>query len=127
MNCDCGFKFSGAGEFRNHNTFLTKENKWIIVCPKCKAQYSNWTEGKEKMKTYSKTEILEAFPFLSYKAYELGWEKLESKWTEGKQMKKKGFCEKCNKQVEYNSRLNFKNFPYIKAYSCTICNTIFYY
>lgn len=31
------------------------------------------------MKTYSKTEILEAFPFLSYKAYELGWEKLESK------------------------------------------------
>lgn len=42
MECDCGFKFSGAGEFRNHDMFLTKDglNKWVIICPKCKAQYS---------------------------------------------------------------------------------------
>lgn len=29
------------------------------------------------MKTFTKEQILKAFPQLSYKAYEIGWKKLE--------------------------------------------------
>jgi len=39
--CDCGFQFSGAGEFRNCNCFL-KDGKWINICPKCKGTNFGW-------------------------------------------------------------------------------------
>lgn len=39
MKCECGFRFAGAGEFRNCETFLNKEGEWIVICPKCRKQY----------------------------------------------------------------------------------------
>lgn len=35
MKCECGFIFSGAGEFRNAIAFLGKDNKFYVVCPNC--------------------------------------------------------------------------------------------
>lgn len=37
--CECGFKFAGAGEFRNCDAFVTKEGKGGIVCPDCGRRY----------------------------------------------------------------------------------------
>ncbi|MFA5715221.1 MAG: hypothetical protein WC998_05750 [Candidatus Paceibacterota bacterium] len=44
MKCECGFKFSGPGEYRNCNAKLTKEG-WVNICPKCGKEYLN--EGKQ--------------------------------------------------------------------------------
>ncbi len=33
--CECGFKFAGAGEFRNCDAFITKDGKSGVVCPVC--------------------------------------------------------------------------------------------
>jgi len=52
MKCRCGFKFSGAGEFRNAEAFITKEGKSGIVCPKCNTTYM---DGKEVMLTKYKS------------------------------------------------------------------------
>lgn len=35
MDCKCGFKFSGPGEFRNCEAFITADGRSGIVCPKC--------------------------------------------------------------------------------------------
>jgi len=35
MECECGFKFSGPGEFRNCETYLDNDGKWWLVCPNC--------------------------------------------------------------------------------------------
>ena len=42
--CKCGFKFSGAGEFRNCEAFITEDGKSGYTCPKCQTSYIN---GKE--------------------------------------------------------------------------------
>ena len=39
MNCDCGFEFSGPGEFRNCEAFFTDEGKGGVICPKCGQAY----------------------------------------------------------------------------------------
>lgn len=39
MECSCGFEFSGPGEFRNCEAFITLEGKGGIICPKCKTTY----------------------------------------------------------------------------------------
>jgi Zn finger protein HypA/HybF involved in hydrogenase expression len=39
MKCKCGFKFSGPGEFRNCNAFVTNKNQSGIICPKCGKKY----------------------------------------------------------------------------------------
>jgi hypothetical protein len=39
MKCTCGFKFSGPGEFRNCNAFITADEKSGIICPKCLRRY----------------------------------------------------------------------------------------
>jgi len=44
MNCKCGFKFAGAGEFRNCDAFITKEGHSGVICPKCNTAY---LDGKE--------------------------------------------------------------------------------
>ena len=41
MECSCGFKFSGAGEFRNCPAFITYNGKSGVVCPKCGNSYIN--------------------------------------------------------------------------------------
>ncbi len=48
MICKCGFKFAGAGEFRNCNAFITKEGKSGIICPKCQICYVDGKEVKLK-------------------------------------------------------------------------------
>lgn len=80
MECDCGFKFSGAGEFRNHDMFLTKDglNKWVIICPKCKAQYSEWFKRLNKMKC---NHMDKDFNFKDYKYYKFCPLCGESLWT----------------------------------------------
>jgi len=35
----CGFKFSGPGEFRNCEAFVTKDGRSGVICPKCGARY----------------------------------------------------------------------------------------
>lgn len=44
MNCKCGFKFSGPGEFRNCEAFITKEGKSGVICPKCNKSYVDGIE-----------------------------------------------------------------------------------
>lgn len=46
MNCSCGFKFAGPGEFRNCGAFITSEGKSGVVCPKCGKQYVDGREVK---------------------------------------------------------------------------------
>jgi len=42
--CECGFKFSGPGEFRNCAAFLAGDNKSGVMCPECGMMY---VDGKE--------------------------------------------------------------------------------
>lgn len=44
MKCKCGFKFSGPGEFRNCNAFITADGQSGIICPKCGQCYVNGAE-----------------------------------------------------------------------------------
>ena len=39
MECKCGFKFSGPGEFRNCDAFIDHRGKGGIICPKCGKMY----------------------------------------------------------------------------------------
>ena len=48
MKCKCGFKFSGAGEFRNFYAFVTKDGKSGVICPKCKKAYVDGQEVQLK-------------------------------------------------------------------------------
>lgn len=53
MNCLCGFKFAGPGEFRNCDAFVTKEGHSGVTCPKCQKSYIkgeevNLVSGDEK-------------------------------------------------------------------------------
>ena len=41
LKCVCGFKFSGPGEFRNCEAFITDKGQSGIVCPKCQTKYVN--------------------------------------------------------------------------------------
>lgn len=44
MKCVCGFKFAGAGEFRNCDAFINDKGESGVICPKCGKAYVN---GKE--------------------------------------------------------------------------------
>ena len=50
MNCECGFKFAGPGEYRNCEAFVTKEGHSGVVCPECGKSYvcGQPKEQKEK-------------------------------------------------------------------------------
>jgi hypothetical protein len=39
MDCECGFKFSKLGEFRNSNAFITSDGESGVICPKCGNKY----------------------------------------------------------------------------------------
>ena len=39
MKCECGFEFSGPGEFRNCAAFVTEDGQSGVVCPDCGVQY----------------------------------------------------------------------------------------
>lgn len=39
MECECGFKFSVPGEFRNCEAFISSEGKSGVICPKCGKKY----------------------------------------------------------------------------------------
>lgn len=39
MKCECGFKFAGAGEFRNCNAFVTSDGRSGVICPDCGKKY----------------------------------------------------------------------------------------
>lgn len=41
MKCECGFKFSGAGEFRNCEAFITEDGQGGVICPNCGSAYVN--------------------------------------------------------------------------------------
>jgi len=53
MKCKCGFRFSGPGEFRNCDAFITKEGKGGVTCPECGRHYVGEKEAifsvKEKL------------------------------------------------------------------------------
>lgn len=40
MKCECGFKFAGAGEFRNAEIIITSQGK-LMICPKCGQTYKS--------------------------------------------------------------------------------------
>ena len=46
MKCKCGFKFAGAGEFRNCDAFITNKGESGIICPQCHTKYVNGKEVK---------------------------------------------------------------------------------
>lgn len=41
MKCDCGFKFTGPGEFRNCEAFITEDGQGGVICPECDNYYVN--------------------------------------------------------------------------------------
>jgi hypothetical protein len=41
LKCECGFQFSGAGEFRNCGAFITQDGRSGVICPKCNNAYVN--------------------------------------------------------------------------------------
>lgn len=41
MKCKCGFRFAGAGEFRNCDAFITENGQSGVICPDCKKAYVN--------------------------------------------------------------------------------------
>jgi hypothetical protein len=43
MNCWCGFKFAGVGEYRNCGAFIIN-GKGGVICPTCGKK---WLDGKE--------------------------------------------------------------------------------
>ena len=46
MICKCGFKFSGPGEFRNCDAFITQDGESGFVCPDCGQAYIGTNEVK---------------------------------------------------------------------------------
>jgi len=46
MKCKCGFQFSGPGEFRNCEAFITEKGKGGVICPKCGTAYVDGIEVK---------------------------------------------------------------------------------
>jgi hypothetical protein len=48
MICKCGFRFSGAGEYRNCEAFITREGKSGVICPLCGQAYLDGKEVKLK-------------------------------------------------------------------------------
>lgn len=42
--CKCGFKFAGAGEFRNCQAFVTASGQSGVICPVCSRVYVNGIE-----------------------------------------------------------------------------------
>ena len=50
MNCKCGFKFSGPGEFRNCDAFINAEDKGGVICPMCGKAYVDGVEVKLRKK-----------------------------------------------------------------------------
>jgi len=44
MKCKCGFKFAGAGQFRNCGAFIDSKGEGGIICPKCGTAYVNGEE-----------------------------------------------------------------------------------
>ena len=43
MICECGFRFSGPGEFRNCEAFIVEEGS-CVVCPDCGKKYLDGME-----------------------------------------------------------------------------------
>ena len=39
MKCECGFEFSGPGEYRNCEAFINKDGEGGVICPKCGNKY----------------------------------------------------------------------------------------
>jgi len=39
MKCECGFRFSGVGEFRNCPAFITNKGESGVICPDCGRKY----------------------------------------------------------------------------------------
>ncbi len=39
MVCECGFEFSGPGELRNCEAFITDRGESGVICPKCGKKY----------------------------------------------------------------------------------------
>ncbi len=39
MECSCGFKFAGPGEFRNCQAFIDGNVNGVVICPKCGNKY----------------------------------------------------------------------------------------
>ena len=50
MKCICGFKFAGAGEYRNCEAFITKDGKGGVICPKCDKKYVDDVEVRINIK-----------------------------------------------------------------------------
>lgn len=48
MECKCGFKFSGPGEYRNCQAFIV-DGKSGIVCPDCGKKYIDGNEVEIKL------------------------------------------------------------------------------
>jgi len=41
MKCECGFIFSGPGEYRDYELYIDKYNRWWAICPKCGKEYES--------------------------------------------------------------------------------------
>jgi hypothetical protein len=48
MQCQCGFQFSGPGEFRNCAAFITQDGHSGVICPKCGRAYVDGQEVELK-------------------------------------------------------------------------------
>ena len=41
MNCECGFKFSEPGEFRNCRAYVNGAGESCVICPYCGRHYAS--------------------------------------------------------------------------------------
>lgn len=57
MNCSCGFTFSGPGEFRNSEAFITMDGKGGYVCPKCGSCYVETCKAAQQQISELRAEI----------------------------------------------------------------------
>jgi hypothetical protein len=44
MQYECGFQFSGPGEFRNCGAFVTPDGRSGVICPDCQQA---WVDGQK--------------------------------------------------------------------------------
>ena len=39
MKCECGFEFSGPGEYRNCSAYIDDYGDSVVICPECGKHY----------------------------------------------------------------------------------------
>jgi len=50
MECVCGFRFAGPGEFRNCEAYIDDDGNGCVICPDCGRHYRSYLSSAEPQK-----------------------------------------------------------------------------